>query len=181
MEAATKQRRTYADYAALPEGAPYQLIDGDLVMSPSPNPTHQRVVRRLMVAVQRYLDVHPLGELFVAPLDVYLSETETYQPDLFVVMEESKKIIAESKIEGAPDLVIEVLSPTTGYFDLTHKKDTYASFGVKEYWIVDPTEKWVEVFENSKGEFLLLERQRNTGTIRSRILPGFELQVESIF
>ncbi len=180
MEVTPKPVRTYTDYAALPEGAPCQLIDGELVMSPSPNPDHQRVSQRLEHAIQEYLRSNRIGEFFHAPLDVYLSDQETYQPNILVVLNERRSIVTESKIEGAPDVVVEILSPSTGYYDLTHKKDAYAVAGVQEYWIVDPMEKWIEVFENSGGEFRLMDRQRRKGTIKSKLLPDFSVELESI-
>ena len=101
-----KTRHSYADYAALPEGVPYQLIDGDLIMTPAPNTYHQRVLKQLGFLLVEFIEkTYRLGEVFLAPTDVYFGEMEVYQPDIIVVARDRLDIIGEVKIEGAPDLV----------------------------------------------------------------------------
>ncbi|RMF85647.1 MAG: Uma2 family endonuclease [Nitrospinota bacterium] len=173
---------TYREYARLPEGAPYQLIGGKLVMTPSPSPYHQRVSKRLEFFLYDFVEKqHHLGEIFDAPIDVYFEETEVYQPDIIFISQERQNIIGEQKIEGAPDLIIEVLSPSTAYYDLKHKMRVYARHGVKEYWIVDPLERGIEVFENKNGEFFLFSQATNRGEVVSKLLTGFRVMVEDIF
>ncbi len=177
-----KQSYTYKDYASLPEGAPYQLIGGQLIMTPSPIPYHQKVSKKLEFMLYEYVELkNHLGEIFDSPIDVYLEEKETYQPDIIFISKERLEIIKEQKIEGAPDLVIEILSPSTAYYDLRHKKEIYAKHGVKEYWIVDPIEKNIEVYENKNREFIIIQIVRKKGKIRSTIISGFELEIETIF
>src|SRR6266542_2906772 len=147
LEKEKTKRYTYEDYEKLPEGAPYQLIGGELVMTPSPVPYHQSVSRKIEFELIKFVEEKKLGEVFDAPIDVYLSETETYQPDIIFISKDRLRIIGEKKIEAAPDLVIEILSPSTAYYDLKHKRRIYESSGVREYWIVDPMEKSVEVYE----------------------------------
>jgi Uma2 family endonuclease len=142
-----KKKFTYADYAKLPEGAPYQLIGGELVKSPAPTVLHQEINVTLFQKLFQF-QRQGKGKAFFAPLDVYLSDTETYQPDLMFITNDRLEIIKEKNIRGAPDLVMEVLSPGTAYYDLRHKKDVYAEHGVREYWIVDPMERSIEVYEN---------------------------------
>ena len=137
MQAVEKKGYTYEDYAQLPEGAPYQLIDGELVMSPSPTPTHQRILFSLSVALHLFVKEHDLGQVLIAPMDVYLSETDTPQPDILFIAKARLEIIGEKYVDGAPDLVMEILSPSTAYYDLKKKKRLYEASGVKEYWIVD--------------------------------------------
>lgn len=182
--AIVEQKRiyTYKDYLLLPEGAPYQLIGGELVMTPSPSPYHQRVSKRLEFLLYEFVEKkRDMGEVFYSPIDVYLEETEVYQPDIIFISKERLNIIGEKRIEGAPDIVIEILSPTTAYYDLRHKKTMYARHGVKEYWIVDPMEKSLEIYENKGGEFILIESAKEKGNVKSRLLEGFDVNVEEIF
>lgn len=175
-----KEQYTYKDYEKLPEGAPYQLIGGDLVKSPSPTVLHQEIIA---VLFRKFLPLQDKGKgkVLFAPLDVYLSETETYQPDLLFIKSDNLSIIGKKKIEGAPDLIMEVLSPSTGYYDLRHKKDVYGAKGVREYWIVDPMERSVEIHVNTEGK---LEREmmvHEKGKVRSLLFPEVSITLVEIF
>jgi Uma2 family endonuclease len=181
MIEAEKKKYTYEDYEKLPEGSPFQLIDGELVMTPAPVPYHQQILLRIISSFIEFNAKHKLGEILIAPIDVFLSETETYQPDIIFISNERMKIIGQKKIEGAPDLVIEILSETTAYYDLKHKKRIYESCGVKEYWIVDPIEKSVEVYENINSTFKLFSSAILKGNVNSKILTDFELEISKIF
>ncbi|HDD05196.1 MAG TPA: Uma2 family endonuclease [Candidatus Aenigmarchaeota archaeon] len=138
-----KKRYTYEDYAKLPEGAPYQLIGGELVMVPSPTPYHQRVSRKLVFLLTEYVEKNDLGEVFYSPIDVYFDEEDVFQPDIVFISKARLDIIGEIKIEGPPDLIIEILSPSTAYYDLGRKYEVYERSGVKEYWVVHPERKSV--------------------------------------
>lgn len=135
MEATLTQRKTYADYALLPEGSAYQLINGELVMSPAPNIMHHHLVIELAFLIKQFVSERKLGKVFVAPTDVYLSETDCFQPDILFIAKERQHIIGVNRIGSVLDIVIEILSPSTGYLDLTHKKTVYETAGVKEFWI----------------------------------------------
>jgi Uma2 family endonuclease len=176
-----KKQYTYEDYEKLPEGAPYQLIGGELIMVPSPIPYHQLIKRRIEFELIKFVEERMLGEVLDAPIDVYLSETETYQPDIIFISKERLNIIGEKRIESAPDIVIEILSPSTAYYDLRHKRRVYESSGVKEYWIVDPMEKGIEVYENINGEFKLYSQAQKTGRVDSTLLKGFGVELEKVF
>lgn len=177
----TKKQYTYEDYAKLPEGAPYQLIGGELVMTPSPVPYHQIISRRIGFELLKFNEQKNLGEIIFAPMDVYLSEIDTFQPDIIFISNERLNIIGEKKIEASPDLVIEILSESTAYYDLRHKKRVYEKTGVKEYWIVDPMEKSIEVYENINGEFKLFSQSIEKGRVNSKLLEGFKVEIERIF
>lgn len=177
----TKKQYTYEDYEKLPEGAPYQLIGGELIMTLSPVPYHQIISRRIEFELLKFVEDRKLGEVIDAPMDVYLSETETYQPDIIFISNERMNIIGEKKIEAAPDLVIEILSESTAYYDLRHKKRIYESSGVKEYWIADPMEKSIEVYENVNGEFKIYSQAMEKGRVNSKLLEGFGVELEKIF
>ncbi len=150
-------------------------------MTPAPTPYHQRILRKIGYALVTFIEAKGLGEILYAPIDVYLSETETYQPDIIFISKERAGIIGEKKIEGAPDLVVEILSPATAYYDLRQKMHVYEGFGVREYWIVDPIEKAVDIYENPGREFRLFGAARETGVIRSKLLSGFEIDLATIF
>ena len=181
MQAVEKKVYTYEDYAQLPEGAPYQLIDGELVMSPSPTPAHQRILRSLSFALHLFVEEHDLGEILFAPMDVYLSDINTPQPDLLFIAKARLEIIGEKYIEDAPDLVMEILSPSTAYYDLKKKKRLYEASGVKEYWIVDPEAREIEVYTLVKDRFELFMREADQGTITSKLLAGFSVDLETVF
>lgn len=176
-----KASYTYADYAELPESAPYELIDAALVMSPSPSVRHQRVVLRLGRVLLTAAEADDAGEAFVAPMDVSFSDVDTVQPDLLFVSAERLDIIGEQRIEGAPDLVIEVLSPSTAYLDLAQKKRLYEREGVKEYWVVDPEQRAVDVYTNTEDGFVQHVRVVDSGTATSHVLSGFSVGLVELF
>lgn len=177
-----EKRLTSEEFAKLPQGPPYsQLIDGEVLMTPSPVPNHQRISAKIVSLLQEFLSTHPVGEPFHAPLDVVLTDTDTFQPDILFISNNRKNIITEEKIIGAPDLVIEILSPSTAYYDLVHKKKVYESAGVLEYWIVDPLERFMEVFSLHDGRYTSVTEVRKTGIAKSRLLEGFEISAEILF
>jgi Uma2 family endonuclease len=118
--------------------------------------------------------------VYIAPIDVYLKQSEVYQPDIIFVSQQNKDII-QDKIKGVPDLVIEVLSPTTAYYDLVHKKNIYEETGVKEFWAVDGEGKGIEVYENIDGKFILYSKARTSGTVESKLLSEFRIKTEELF
>jgi len=179
--AAAKKTYTYEDYRKLPEGAPYQLIGGMLIMTPAPSTHHQIISMKLEVKLASFVMERDLGLVLDAPLDVYFEESETYQPDLVFIARERLSIIEPDKINGAPDLVIEILSPGTAYYDLRKKFKVYEKHGVREYWVVDPEEQSVEIYALLEGRFTLGQKVEKQGTVSSAVIEGFTMQVESIF
>ena len=176
-----KKKYTYEDYARLPEGAPYQLIGGELIMTPAPTPYHQYISGNIYSVLKGFVEGNNLGQVYYSPIDVYFEETETYQPDIIFISKERLDIIKETKIEGAPDLVIEILSPATAYYDLKKKFKIYEKHGVKEYWIVDPEEKSIEIYQNEGGQFRLIQTAKEKDTVNSPLLKGLEINLEKIF
>jgi len=175
-----KKVYTYADYEKLPEGAPYQLIGGNLVKEPAPVPYHQILSKRLALELATFVEKNVLGEVLYAPTDVYFSEKEVYHPDILFISKERMNIIGEKNIEAAPDLIIEILSPSSAYYDLRHKMRVYEASGVKEYWVVDPIEKDIEVYQNINGGFRLVNKACQSGVIHSVLLEGFAVELEKI-
>jgi Uma2 family endonuclease len=176
-----RDKYTYADYALLPEGAPYQLIGGELVLTPAPATFHQIVSVRLEHMLLNFVTERGLGLVLHAPVDVYLEERETYQPDIIFIARNRLDIVEKARINGAPDLVIEILSPSTAYYDMKKKARVYARHGVREYWLVDPEEQSIEVYRGHEGRFVLDQRVEGTGTVRSAVLEGLEVDAAGLF
>ena len=173
--------RTYADFAALPEGTLAELFDGLLIMSPAPNVFHQIIAHRLSRWLGNYAEEHHAGLVLEAPIDVRLSPETVLQPDVVFVATDRLGILAQQEVEGAPDLVVEVLSPSTGAYDLTQKRRLYEEAGVREYWIVDPAEKTIEVLALTDDGYRTATRARAAGLVRSVLLDGFGLDLEPLF
>ena len=173
---------TVHDYMGMPEGPPYyQLIEGDLIMSPSPHWRHQRVSRNIEKILERYLDQHPTGELFHAPLDVILTEINVYQPDVLFFPNERKSLLGKRCIEGAPDFVVEILSDSTAHLDKGPKRKIYARSGVKELWFVDPVDKTVEVFNLETSTDEAAASYRGAEDFTSETFPGLKISCPEIF
>ena len=178
----SKKHYTYTDYVQLPDdGKRYEIIGGELFMTPTPIPLHQRVSRELEFLLLEFVKAHQLGEVYDAPIDVVFNEENVVQPDILFISSENLKIITEKNIQGAPDLIIEILSPATAYNDLVNKKELYAQFGVREYWIVDPQKQWVEIYRLVKEEYQLHRKAVGTGTVASGVLNGFQVNLSSLF
>lgn len=176
-----KERYTYADYAELPESAPYELIAGSLVMAPLPTFQHQQVSLRLSTALFRYVEAHESGTVVAAPMDVMLAEDTTVQPDLVYISSVQREIIGEQRIEGAPDLIAEILSPSTAHRDVGIKKRLYEQYGVREYWTLDPESQAVEVHVNTDAGFTQHARVVEAGAVASTVINGFEVDVANLF
>jgi Uma2 family endonuclease len=168
---------TYADFAALPEGTLAQLFDGLLIMSPAPSILHQLVVQRLAQALGQYEE----GLVFTSPVDVRLGPARVLQPDIVFVARERYGILGKQEIEGATDLVVEILSPSTGHYDLTRKRRIYEESGVREYWIVDPAERTIEVLALSDDGYRTAARVRGEGRVASALLDGFGVDAAKLF
>jgi len=181
IEIPPKEVYTYADYALLPEGAPYQLIGGKLVMTPAPTTYHQIISMRLELKFANFVNEKNLGLVLDAPVDVYFGEKETYQPDIIFIARDRFHIIEPARINGAPDLVVEILSPSTGYYDLKKKARTYARHGVKEYWVADPEDKSIEVYKGQEEKFVLDQRVEEKGKVKSLVLDGLEVEARDVF
>ena len=140
-------------FELLPEGTLCQLINDAIIMSPAPNTPHARLQSKLFSKIYNLVEKKKAGEVFFAPVDVYLNNKNVYQPDIFFIAKENANIIKDRGIFGVPDLVIEVLSADKKY-DLVTKKAVYEKCGVKEYWVVDPITKWCEGFVLTDGSFV---------------------------
>jgi Uma2 family endonuclease len=138
---------TYEDYALLPnDGKRYEILQGELAVTPAPSTKHQTASVNLTVLLTQHIREKDLGKLFHAPIDLILESTSVLQPDLLFVAKSRQNIITDRAVEGAPDLVIEILSPTTSRSDRVTKAQIYARHNVPAYWIVDPEQETVEVY-----------------------------------
>lgn len=133
-------------FALMPEGTYCQLINDVLIMSPAPTTQHARIQGKIYSILNNYVEQNKIGEVYFAPVDVYLNTKNAFQPDIFYITNGRKDIIKENGVYGAPDLVIEILSKGNMKTDLVKKKIVYEATGVQEYWVVDPETKWCEGF-----------------------------------
>ena len=173
---------TYEDYRTAPPDKRYELLDGELLLTPAPNLRHQRLQFRLGSRLGRFIEEHALGEFFFAPCDVVLSDTDIVQPDLLFVSRERRHLLSSGdNVRGAPDLVVEILSPATAERDRGYKRTLYAKHGVKEYWLVDPAAETVAILRTSAGALAVTRTFGRTETLRSPLLAGFELDLEEVF
>ena len=177
-----KDRYTHEDYQQLPEGAPYELIRGHLVVSPSPTVQHQRLVRKLSRALDDHVQRSDAGgEVLFAPMDVPLSDDTVVQPDVLYVSGERADRIGEQETNGAPDLIMEVVSPSTSHRDVFDKKRLYEETEVREYWIADPDSETVEVPPLTDEGLSLHERHVDAGTAASALLDGLTVDLATLF
>jgi Uma2 family endonuclease len=174
---------TYSHYAALPdEGKRYEIIDGVLyLMPPSPNESHQGVVAWLVMYLMIHIKVAGRGNVYPAPFDVELTFNTVVQPDIVVVLNESLQKIIPSHVVGAPDLVVEVLSPGTARHDRVKKYNAYARARVREYWIVDPRKETVEVMSLEGETYHAIGVFSGEQKIPSLVIPDFPVQVKQFF
>jgi len=172
---------TYHDYLQLPDDKRYELVEGELYLVPAPNLYHQRISREIVAVLYPHVRKYDLGEVFFAPCDVVFSDISVVQPDLIFVSRERLAILAEANVQGAPDLVVEILSPSTGHRDLGIKRNLYAKYGVREYWIVDPDRKTVEVLSWTESGYRTEAVVPATGTLDSALFPDLELDLAEIF
>lgn len=174
------KRWTYEEYYRLADDQRYEIIDGNLLMAPAPDTWHQDSSRKLFRLVDRFVMKHALGEVFYAPIDVVLAPENIVQPDLVFVAAANAGIIQRRAIFGVPDLLVEIVSPSSVRRDRYDKKELYARFGVKEYWIGDPANKALEILMLQEGRYELHCCAEEKGKLISRVLSGLEFDVTEI-
>jgi len=178
----TRVTLTYKDYEALPaDGRRYELHEGELSVTPAPSPAHQRVLRKLLMIVNPYVEAHGLGEVFVAPIDCILSDTPVIQPDLVYLESARLPAVSARGIEGPPTLVIEILSPSTAQIDRGAKFQLYARHGVPHYWIVDLEARSIEAYSLTGGAYQLTARVSGAEPVSLPPFPDLELVPASLW
>ncbi len=174
---------TYEDWLRLPsDGTKYEILGGYLHMTPAPSIAHQSAANDLSFILNDHVRQHRLGRIFSAPTDVLLpSEPVPVEPDILFVARGREDIVGESRIEGAPDLVVEILSPGNWPYDRNEKYRLYQLNGVREYWLADYRARTIEVFVLEAGEYALLGKWGDGDLATSRVLAGLEVDVSEVF
>ena len=173
---------SYRDYLNTPEDRRYELLDGELYMVPAPGERHQSVAALLGWKLVQFVTENGLGRVYPAPFDVVLSDTDVVQPDLLFVSNARAHVLTTAHVRGAPDIVVEILSPSTAERDRTFKRKLYARHGVNEYWLVDTSAENVTVLLlDDRGEYRIAGTYGPGETLRSPTLPGFSLDVDDLF
>src|SRR3989304_9345652 len=177
----TPDRYTYKDYLLIDDDKRYEVIRGGLIMVPAPFTIHQRVLRNIEDVLWNFVREKNLGEVLVAPTDVVLAEDTVVQPDILFINKERLDIIKEAAIMDSPDLIVEIVSPSSASYDTVEKRDIYEEYGVKEYWLVFPQEKVIEVLTLENNIYRELCKGRKTGVVRSKIIVGLEVDLKEVF
>lgn len=174
-------RLTYDDLCLLPEdGKRREIIDGELIVTPAPLTPHQRAVIRLGAFLWQFVDNHRLGEVFAAPFDVVFSQFDVVEPDLLFISNARSHILTEKNVQGAPDLVIEILSESTARVDRTIKLKLYGKSGVQEYWIIDTYGPAADIYRRSPEGLELAARLSVRDDLTSPLFPGFRLPLKKL-
>ncbi|RRR78464.1 MAG: Uma2 family endonuclease [Candidatus Viridilinea halotolerans] len=173
---------TLADYESLPDdGMRYELINGDLRMTPAPNLAHQTSSLWIVHHLFTLIEMTGAGRVFTAPVDVQLDGATIVQPDIVVVLRDGAASLTEQRIVGPPDLIVEITSPSTASYDRREKRDRYAAAGVREYWIADPASRSVELLilegENYRAEHVY----RGQAIIPSSVVLGWAVVTDALF
>ena len=176
-----KIKFTYEDYCNAPEDKRYELHDGDLVLVPSPKERHQKTSLNLAAELRLFTRRTGIGYIYIAPFDVIFSNTDVVQPDVIFVSSERLEIITPDNIQGAPDLVIEVLSPSTAHRDRTFKRALYARHGVREFWLVDTDAHTIEVLLLGASGYETVGIFGAGQTLTSPTLTDFNLNTDEVF
>ena len=174
---------TYEDYVLLtpPDSGNYELHNGQIIYMASPIPPHQIVSNNLATNLTVHLRKHKLGRIFTAPMDVVFNPIDTFQPDIFFLSNDQLHLIGDKKIEGAPDLIVEILSPSNNPKEMGYKKVIYEMSGVKEYWIINLKKQILTQYENIDGEFVSRRIFQITDTLTSLTIKDFETPMSELF
>jgi len=174
---------TYEHYLELPnDGRRYEIIDGELYVSAAPSIRHQRASVMLTTALSVHARTNRLGEVFAAPTDVLLANTSIVQPDILYVSRARRGIITPANIQGAPDLVVEIISPASTRTDKETKRDLYARYGVAAYWLLDPIEEWMQGYQlGDDGLYVLTATARGAETFAAPPFPDLTIQLAALW
>lgn len=174
---------TVEDYLNVAESETerYELLEGELVMVPAPNWFHQSIAAALFEQLNRYVKERDLGVVRFAPLDVELSDHDVAQPDLIFLSHDRLHLVQEGRVRGAPDLVVEILSPSTHQRDRTTKRTLYARHGVPEYWLVDPDAETIEVLSLGDEGFTQTRLYERSDMLGSPLLPELAIAIDEVF
>lgn len=165
----------------LEEGYFYELLNGNIVKKQAPSPQHQISVSKLLTYMNFHAMSKHLGECITSPIDVFFDKYNNTQPDILFIRKDRQFIITKDGIEGHPDLIVEVISPSSVRHDKVTKKALYLEFGVSEYWLVDPIYHTVEIYGLEDNQYVLKSEAIEYGEVESVVLEGFKIDIKSIF
>lgn len=174
---------TYKDYCALPDDRQrYEILEGELFVSPAPSPFHQTIIVRLASLLHSYVEREQLGRVFVAPCDVLLADTTVVQPDILFVARERLGNITRRYVQGAPDLVVEVTSPWNPEYDAVAKRQLYAKFGIMHYWMLDSENpRLVELADPQDGAYRAERTLTPAEVYEPKLFPGLRVDLGRLF
>jgi len=178
------RKLSYDEFQELPrhDSRIVELIEGEVFMTPSPNTKHQRAVGRLFRALSDFVEEDDLGEVFIAPYDVVFSKWTALEPDLLFIRKDRRSIITEANVQGAPDLVIEILSPSNKAYDRKTKLVAYEKAGIPELWYFDPEKKTAEILNRGPdGRYAITAKLSGNDAIVSKVLRGLPLTLDEVF
>ena len=150
-------------------------------MVPAPSTDHQGISINLGSLIWKFVKKKNFGKVLEAPTDVVFDDDEVFQPDIVFIKSENQHIIRKSAIKGIPDLIVEIVSPSSAFYDTVEKKEVYGKYGVKEYWLIFPDEKVIEIFTLEKGGYREFCKSKKKGTIKSNVLEGLEIDAKDVF
>jgi len=175
-------RLNYQDFRALPDdGKRYEILDGDLYMSPSPRTVHQRVVLRLGRILADHVERTNLGEVLLAPLDVVLSDNDIVEPDLIFISRTGHSIVTETNVQGVPDLLVEVLSASRPELDTRDKRNLYQRCGVPYYWLVDGENGRLTELQLAGEAYVVVADRAGNEIFRPRLFPGLTIHLDHVW
>lgn len=178
---AQARKLTYDDYAQIPDdGRRHEIIDGEHFVNAAPNVWHQRTLLRLLMSITSFVEARDLGEVFCSPIDVYFSEHNVVQPDVLFIGKDTGRADGPF-VQMTPDLVVEILSTSNRRHDEVRKLRLYDEFNVREYWIVDPPAKIVNVYRRQNAGLTLVEKVEAGGTVTTPLLPAYTMRVQRLF
>jgi len=183
-KSAPQVKFTYDDFVLFPDdGKRHEVIDGDHYVTPSPSLRHQTISGRLHLALGKYLEANPIGQVWAAPLDVVLSKFDVVEPDLLYVSSARASILTVPNIQGPPDLAVEILSPGTRKTDEVVKRRAYERSGINEYWIVDPELDLVKVYRLTGGKFERVGElsSESDEVLTTPLLPELRVPLRALF
>ena len=173
---------TYDDYRLLPNDRNrYEILDGELSVTPAPATKHQIALGNLYRILSIHVFANQTGRLLLAPTDLILAATTVVQPDLIFIDRNRSRVVTERGVEGAPTLVVEILSPTTHRTDRQTKAQLYAKYGVPHYWLIDPDQHVLEAYEITGEQYNLVTKAQNTDLFTPSVFPGLSIQISDLW
>jgi len=182
MQPATTELFTAVDYREMPPGPPYyQLVEGELIMAPSPNSFHQNIAANIHLLLASHVKNHRLGKVLFAPLDVYLSDVTVLQPDVFFLSTGNLMLMRDDGVHGAPDLVVEIVSPSNGRLEMKRKRPLYAQHGVREEWLIVPELEQIHRYDFSVDVAKPVRVIDSHETFETPLFPGLVVSAAEVF